>query len=97
MTDKDARDDIERINTKVKRMQSARNQRHDSPWIGLGMFGLIGWAVAVPVLLGTGLGIWIDEQWPSDRSWVLILLLAGAVLGALNAWYWLQRESRHES
>jgi ATP synthase protein I len=29
-------------------------------------------------------------------SWTLTLLLAGAALGALNAWYWVQREGRDD-
>ena len=58
------------------------------------MFGLVGWSVAVPIVAGVALGVWIDRNWPGDVSWTLTLLLAGAVLGAFNAWYWVQREGR---
>ena len=57
------------------------------------MFGLVGWAVALPVVVGTAIGLWIDDRWPGDTSWTLVLLLAGAALGALNAWYWIDRET----
>ncbi len=56
------------------------------------MFGLVGWAVAIPTLLGVALGVWIDMTWPGRFSWTLALLLAGAALGASNAWYWVSQE-----
>ncbi|MCF3974681.1 AtpZ/AtpI family protein [Paracoccus salsus] len=84
------------IARKARQMQEARKRRRESPWYGLGMFGLVGWSVAVPTVAGIALGIWIDRRWPGEVSWTLTLLLAGAVLGALNAWYWVQREGRDE-
>jgi ATP synthase protein I len=58
------------------------------------MFGLVGWAVAVPTVLGTLLGLWIDGRFPAEASWTLTGLLVGVVLGCLNAWYWIKRSSR---
>lgn len=92
----DPDDESETITRKAARMQEARKRRRESPWFGLGMFGLVGWAVAVPIIVGIALGRWIDARWPGDTSWTLALLLAGAVLGALNAWYWMQREGRDD-
>ena len=54
-------------------------------WPGVGMFGLIGWAVAIPTLLGTLLGVWIDQHYPGVHSWTLSLLIVGLCLGCLNA------------
>lgn len=65
-------------------------------WFGLGMFGLVGWAVAVPTLLGIALGVWLDHSVASDFSWTLALLLGGVALGCLNAWWWVSKESRHD-
>ncbi len=84
------------IARKAERMAEARSRRRQSAWYGLGMFGLVGWSVAVPVVAGIALGVWIDERWPSETSWTLVLLLAGATLGCLNAWYWVQREGRDD-
>ena len=56
------------------------------------MFGLIGWSVVIPTLLGVALGLWIDRTWPSRFSWTLMLLLLGIILGSLNAWRWLSQE-----
>lgn len=81
--------------------QAQRNARHRregvrSAWFGFGMFGLVGWSVAVPVLIGVALGQWLDRAAPQTFSWTLTLLLAGAVLGAINAWVWVDRESRDD-
>jgi ATP synthase protein I len=79
---------------KEARKLQARRSKDRRIWFGLGMFGLVGWAVAIPTVLGIGLGIWIDSTWPSRFSWTLMLLLLGMVLGCLNAWYWLSQEQR---
>ncbi len=46
------------------------------------MTGLIGWSVA-----GAALGLWLDEHHPSGHSWTLALLMAGLMIGCLNAWH----------
>lgn len=92
----DPEDESEMIAQKAQRMQEARERRKHSAWLGLGMFGLVGWAVAVPVIAGIAVGRWIDARWPGETSWTLALLLAGAFLGALNAWYWVQREGHDD-
>ena len=82
----------ESIGKKERRKMAARREGHDSLWFGLGMFGLIGWSVAIPTVLGVAAGVWIDSRWPSRFSWTLMLLFIGVVLGCLNAWYWLRQE-----
>jgi ATP synthase protein I len=61
--------------------------------MGFSMMGLVGWSVAVPCLIGTALGIWIDAHHVSHYSWTLMLLVLGLLLGCYNAWYWVSRES----
>jgi len=58
------------------------------------MFGLVGWSVAVPTLIGIAIGVWIDLSRPGSYSWTLMLLVIGMVIGCLNAWFWIQRERR---
>jgi ATP synthase protein I len=87
-------DEADTISRKARRMQEARSRRSRSAWMGLGMFGMVGWAIAVPVVAAIALGIWIDTRWPGEISWTLTLLFTGFVLGCLNAWYWIQREGR---
>jgi ATP synthase protein I len=76
----------------ARKLQARREQNHDV-WFWLGMFGMVGWSVAIPTVLGVVLGRWIDATWPSRVSWTLMLLFIGLGLGCLNAWYWVTRES----
>jgi len=71
-------------------------RRHPKPtvWFGLGMMGLIGWSVAIPTVAGGAIGVWLDVHHPGGRSWTLALLVAGLVLGCLNAWHWVAKEAR---
>jgi len=63
---------------------------------GLGMFGMVGWSVAVPTVLGIALGVWLDSRSTSGYSWTLMLMIAGLAVGAINAWYWVSKESEGE-
>ena len=63
-------------------------------WTGLGMFGLIGWAVALPTFLGVLLGTYIDSHYPGVHSWTLSLLVIGLFVGCMNAWHWVAREEK---
>jgi ATP synthase protein I len=60
------------------------------------MFGLVGWSVAIPTLLGIALGLWLDARWPGRVSRTLTFLIIGVILGCLNAWYWVKQESGRE-
>lgn len=90
------RDEARTIADKARRLERSRRHGAGSAWYGLGMFGMVGWAVAVPILAGTALGRWIDGRWPGETSWTLALMLAGVFLGCLNAWYWISREGRDD-
>ena len=90
-----ARHDLEKeVVAKQERKIKARQEGERSAWFGLGMFGLVGWSVAVPALVGVAIGLWIDSRWPSRFSWTLMLMVMGVALGCLNAWWWVQREGR---
>jgi ATP synthase protein I len=80
------------IRCKQARRIRARREKENTFWYGLGMFGTIGWSVAIPTLVGVGLGLWIDSNWPGRVSWTLTLLFLGLALGCFNAWYWVKRE-----
>jgi ATP synthase protein I len=85
---------IEKVGGKEDRKMRARREKDRGVWFGLGMFGLVGWSVAIPSVVGIGLGIWIDTKWPSPYSWTLMCLVIGVLVGCLNAWYWVKRESK---
>jgi ATP synthase protein I len=80
-----------KVATKGARRIKGRGQKDDGLWFGLGVFGVVGWSVAIPTLVGTAIGLWIDRTWPSRFSWALMLLILGVGLGCLNAWYWMKK------
>jgi ATP synthase protein I len=86
----------DKVGTKEKRKIKGRRQRRRSPLFYAGMFGIVGWSVAVPTVLGILLGWMIDRRWPGAVSWTLTLMLVGVTLGCLNAWLWVRRESRRD-
>ena len=83
------------IAKKSDRKIKARKEPHNI-WVGLRMFGMVGWSVAIPSLLGIGLGVWIDSRIESKYSWTLMLLVIGVALGCFNAWYWISKESQSD-
>ncbi len=84
-----------RLQRKLTRHHKAQRQQQ-ALWFGLGVFGVVGWSVALPTLLGIALGLWIDRTWPSRYSWTLTLLFAGVMVGCANAWYWVESSHRQD-
>lgn len=82
------------VGEKERRKLRARRHKDRSIWFGLGTFGIVGWSVAIPTLIGLAIGIWIDSTWPSRYSWTLMLFLLGLMLGCFSAWYWINFEGR---
>jgi ATP synthase protein I len=81
------------IGAKAARKLKARKSTQ-STWFGFRMFGLVGWSVVIPTLIGAVLGRWLDERHPGKHSWTLTLLIIGLCLGCLNAWHWVAREDK---
>lgn len=84
------------VSQRAERKLRAREESRRTAWFGLGTFGLVGWSVAIPTLLGTALGVWLDGRWPGQVSWTLTFLIIGVALGCLNAWYWINEESNRD-
>ncbi len=78
---------------KQARKERARAEGKHGLAYGFGLFGLVGWSVAVPTLLGISLGVWIDSRSTSPYSWTLMLMIAGLTMGCFNAWYWVRKEA----
>lgn len=77
--------------TKERRRIKGKTQKDETIWFGLGMFGIVGWSIAIPTLIGTAVGLWVDKSWPSRFSWTLMLMIIGVLLGCFNAWYWVKK------
>lgn len=86
----------ETVRIKSERKIRFRNKDRKGLLYGLGMFGLVGWSVAIPTLILLALGIWVDRTYQSQYSWTLMLLVLGIMIGCMNAWYWVSRESKSE-
>lgn len=88
------------IHEKAQRKQHAARRPDRTVWYGLGAFGMVGWTVAIPTLLGALLGVWLDRVLGGPISWTLTLLVLGLAFGCLSAWRWVWREQHdieHES
>ena len=94
--DKSSRRNFQRqIVKKSDRKIRTRKEAHNI-WSGLRMFGMVGWSVSIPSVLGVALGVWIDKNFESQYSWTLMLLFIGVALGCFNAWYWISKESSRD-
>jgi ATP synthase protein I len=84
--------DFQRTVAKIcQRKVRAERKQDRSIWMGMGMFGMVGWSIALPALLGLLLGHWLDARVERGFSWTLALMLAGLALGSFNAWGWMQK------
>lgn len=86
----------EAIRRRAERMKAARSDPGESPLRGIGVFGIIGWSVAVPTVGGAFLGLWLDRIAPQDFSWPIALILGGVVIGGIISWNWIGKESQRE-
>jgi len=84
----------ERVGDREMRKIKARKEVTRSIWEGFAMFGIIGWSVAIPMLAGVALGVWLDGNYPSKHSWTLTMIVIGLLIGCLNAWRWVSEENR---
>ncbi len=94
MTDKHkaAKDNAaQAIRRRTEQMQKTRDEPKYSPLSGLGVFGVIGWSVAIPTVGGAFLGMWLNDVAPQSFSWPIALILGGVVLGAMVAWSWIDK------
>jgi ATP synthase protein I len=91
------KDDYSRnVGEKARRKIKARKKKEDSILFGLGTFGIVGWSVAVPAIIGIIIGVWLDSKGNKGYSWTLMLLIAGIIIGCINAWLWISGHSKDE-
>ena len=81
-----------KIKSDVDKKIKAQSEKDDIMF-GLGVFGIIGWSISIPTLLGILLGVYLDKNFQTDFSWTLTLLISGVIIGCLNAWHWIKEKS----
>ncbi len=95
MESKNGRNEFQKnIGEKEQRKLKYKRQEKQSVWKGFEVFGIIGWSVAVPTVVLTLLGMWLDKRFPGEHSYTLALLVGGICLGCLNAWYWISNKMK---
>ncbi len=80
------------VDRKCKKKMAARQDKQKSLFFGLGVFGVVGWSVAIPTFFGALLGRWLDARSDLQISWTLTCILGGMILGCVIAWNWMNRE-----
>ena len=80
------------VRHKVDQRIKANRIKQDSLFFGIGMFGTVGWTIAIPTLLATLLGRWLDSLHNGQISWTLTCLFVGMATGCIVAWRWMTRE-----
>jgi len=81
-----------KIKSDVDKKIKAQAEKDDIMF-GLGVFGIIGWSISIPTLLGILLGVYLDKNFQTNFSWTLTLLFSGVIVGCLNAWHWIKQKS----
>jgi len=85
--DDELEDEFEvRVRRQRERIEKGRAERQESFWNYLGLFGVVGWSVIIPMVIGVLLGRWMDHSFGTVYRWTLGLLIMGLVIGCLNAW-----------
>lgn len=80
------------LHSEVEKQASLKlKRRKERRWREIVAFGMVGWAVAIPTVLGIMLGSWLDERSSSSISWTLILMLGGICSGCVVAWHWVEQ------
>lgn len=79
----------EEVASRGARLQRHRERGHRGIWLGLATFGMVGWSIAIPALLGIAIGLWLDNQLGSGRRYTLSFFMAGLAFGMVNVWRWI--------
>ena len=82
------------IKRKTQRKSKLKRQPDPPVWSSFGLFGIVGWSVAIPTLLAIGVGYWLDRHIDDSHSWTLVMLPVGLVIGCAIAWHWISHEQR---
>lgn len=86
MTEPDESKNLAAMRRRAERLEQARKHKAASPLLGLSTFGVIGWSIALPTVMGAFLGRWLNDVAPQEFSWPIALILGGLVLGIAFAW-----------
>lgn len=81
-----------RVRRQRELIERGRQEKGQSFWKYVGLIGVVGWSVVVPMVLAVLLGLWIDRKFETGSRWTIALLLLGLCMGCLNAWRMITKE-----
>lgn len=84
---------IEKISSEAQKKIESK-KRGKEIISGFGVFGIVGFSIAIPTILGIYLGQYLDDKVDSDISFTLTFLFLGLVIGCSNAWRWVKENSK---
>jgi len=85
----------QRLETEVEKRRRRRIASRKSSWTvmrGFGAFGMVGWSIAGPTVVGAAIGWWLDRHVEHRISFTLTGMTIGLVTGCWVAWYWIRQE-----
>lgn len=86
---------LEKIKKESEKKIKAREEG-DQVMFGLGLFGIVGWSISIPTVIGIAIGVFLDKKFNQSFSWTLTLLFAGVILGSFNAWRWIKEKTEDD-
>lgn len=84
---------LEKIKTNSAKKIKSQEEGNEIMF-GLGLFGIVGWSIAIPTVMGIALGVFLDNRFTQSFSWTITLLFVGVILGSYNAWHWIKEKTR---
>lgn len=81
------------VERQKQRSRRAREEGDRTIRHGLRAFGVAGWSIVVPTLLGIAVGAWLDGRAGGGLRFTLSLMALGLLVGAANVWKWLHNGS----
>lgn len=80
------------VEAKKARARRAREEGDRTMKAGWGAFGVVGWSIVVPALIGVVAGMWIDSRIGGGIRYTLSFLTLGIVMGMVNVWNWMNKQ-----
>jgi len=80
---------MEKISSDAEKKIEARKKGKEIMF-GLGVFGIVGFSIAIPTLMGILLGTYLDKRTDSSISYTITFLFLGLLVGCVNAWRWVK-------
>jgi len=80
---------MDKISSDVEKKIEARKKGKEIMF-GLGIFGIVGFSIAIPTLMGILLGTYLDKRTDSSISFTITFLFLGLLVGCVNAWRWVK-------